>query len=283
MSLIKTPKLKELCLGNMANRYNQDASKDILDFLNQQTQLEVLKIYRCCDFLESTNLLPRFRLKVLKLIYIHYDTHHMINILSLMTESLEVLEIRSIFRHDDIIEFVLKQFVNLKSLSIDATSLPVSSGFYNNSIKTPQTLKIFEISGRLYRTKPILQFLSNHPEIETLDLSNLSNIPPLRHSFWSRLAGVTRKVSTLDIETLDADNIGYINHNNLKDFRIELLKLIDIPNWIEFCRNNQTIESLHICDTTADDLLEVEAVLFELLPNLKDFSVDRFQYNFVPF
>lgn len=263
----------------MANRDDQDAGKDILDFLNQQTRLEVLKIYRCCDFLDSTNLVPRFRLKELKLLYIHYDTHHIVNILNLMTESLTLLDIRSIFRHDDIIEFALKNLVNLKSLSIDCNSLPVSPGFYNDDIKTARTLKIIEISGRLYRTKPILQFLNNHPEIESLDLSNLSNIPPLRHSFWSRLARVTRKVSTLDIKTLDGDNIGFIKHNNLKDFRIESLKLIDIPEWIEFCRNNPNIESLHICDTTAVDLIEVEAVLFELLPNLKNISVDRFQYN----
>jgi len=276
---MKTPNLKQLCLGNMNDRDDQDAGKDILDFLNQQTQLEVLKIYRCSEFLDSTYLQPKFRLKELKLVNFHYDTHHIINILNWMTESLESLDIRSFFRHDDIMEYALKHLVNLKSLSIDCNSLPTSLNIYNDDIKTARTLKIFEISGRLNRTKPILQFFNNHPEIESLDLCNLDNIPSLRHSFWNRLAGVTRKVNSLKISILDADNIGFIKYNNLKDFQIESLKLINIPEWIAFCRNNPNIERLHIFGTPAVDLIEVKAVLTDLLPNLKDFSVDRFQYN----
>ena len=160
-------------------------------------------------------------------------------------------------------------------MTIDCDTLPNSPSFYHD-IKTSQTLKKVEICGELEKTMPVILFLDHHPEIEYLDMSLMYNIPSTRFSFWSRLAGVTRKVASLKLDTIDADNIGHIKSKNLKDLKIYLLEFVDNPNWIEFCSNNPNIEKFHIFDRDESiDINDVEVVLKERLPKLKHFSIDN--------
>lgn len=250
--------------------------KLIMSFLNKQTKLEVLDLNCCYNMFQSTpeHLDPKFKLKELKLNdMMDYDKAQMTNLLSSMTDSVTSLEI-GIDMGRDITNYALKNFVNLESLTIDCDSLPNSPSFYND-MKTSQTLKTVEIGGEMEKTMSVLQFLEHHPDIESLDLSAVFNLPTTRYSFWSRFAGVTEKVRSLKLDTLDADNVRYIKSKNLKEFKTYSLEFIDINDWIEFCRNNPNIERFYVYGTDDSfNVNDVKTVLTQNLPKLKDFSAD---------
>ncbi|XP_070505140.1 uncharacterized protein [Chironomus tepperi] len=269
---IEAPRLNKLQCHSML----VEDPKILINFLNQQTTLEILDLNCFYNLFHSSavQLNPRFKLKKLTLIdLVNYDKDQMLNLLSTMTESLTTLDV-GIDMGNYVTKYVLENFINLESLVIDCDSLPKTPYFYTD-IKTSQTLKKVEINGELDKTISVLHFLENHPEIEILDMSLLFNIPSTRYSFWNRLAGVTQKVSCLTIDVLDSDNIHYIKSKNLKFFDTHSLEVIDIANWIEFCRNNPNIERFHVCATDDSfNINDVKVVLTQNLPKLREFSVD---------
>ena len=185
MRLIETPNLEHFEADGLT-LYDQEW---LISFLNEQRNLESLNLIGILNLFDSRFglLQPKFQLVELSLYDLpDLDKKQMIRLLSQVKSTVRSVDIGFEMRRD-ITEYILKNFHNLRCLSIDCECLPTSERFYYQLCPN-ETLKNVSIYGFVKKSQILLQFLKKHPEIKILKMKALSNVQSSRFTFWSEFS-----------------------------------------------------------------------------------------------
>lgn len=243
----------------------------LISFLNQQRNLESLHLISILNLFDSRFgfLQPNFQLNELVLYDLpDLDKSQLIQMLSQMKSTVKTLDIGYEIRRD-ITEYILKNFTNLVSMSIDCNCLPTSMRFYDD-LNPNRTLTNVSIYGCVKKSQTILQFLKKHPEIQVLKMKALSNIQPTRFTFWSEFSKVTPNVCCLKLCNLESYNMVYMKSQKLHHLDVDFIGYTNAAAWIQFCDNNPNIEDFHVFKKHKSINTDIETIIFKHWPKLKD-------------
>ena len=243
----------------------------LISFLNEQRSLESLHLNSIFSLFDSRFgfLQPKFQLDELALYDLpDLDKNQLMRLLDQVKSTIRTLDIGFDIRRD-ITEYILKNFINLTSMSIDSNCLPTSMRFYDD-LSPNESLKNVSFYGFVKKSQIILQFLKKHPEIQILNMKALSNIQPTRFMFWSEFSKVTPNVCCLKIGNLETNNMVYIKSQKLVHVDVDFIGHTNAAAWIQFCDNNPNIEDFHVFKKHKSINSDIEAIIFKHWPKLKD-------------
>ncbi|CAG9800757.1 unnamed protein product [Chironomus riparius] len=266
LRLIETPNLEHF-EANSLTLYDQEW---LINFLNQQRSLQSLHLVSIFSLFDSRFgfLQPKFQLDELALYDLpDVNKNQLMRLLVQVKSTVRTLDIGFDIRRD-ITEYILKNF-HLTCMSIDYSCLPTSMRFYDD-LSPNESLTKVSIYGCVKKSHIILHFLKKHPGIKFLKLKALSNIQPIRFTFWSELSKVTPNVCCLKLGNLETYNMVYIKSQKLVHLDVDFIGHTNAAAWIQFCDNNPNIENFHVFKKHKSINSDIEAIIFKHWPKLKD-------------
>ncbi|XP_070489811.1 uncharacterized protein [Chironomus tepperi] len=272
LRLIETPNLEHLEADSLT-LYDQEW---LINFLNLQRKLQSLHLIAIFNLFDSRFgfLAPKFHLNELALYDLpDLDKTQLIRLLNHVKSTVTTLDIGFEIRRD-ITEYIIKNFTNLRSMSIDCNCLPTSMRFYHD-LSPNVSLKNLSVYGCLKKSQILIQFLKKHPGIQILKMKALSNVQPSRFTFWSEFSKVTSNVCCLKIGNLESYNMVYMKSKKLCHLDVDFIGNTNAAAWIQFCDNNPNIEDFHVFKKHKSINTDIEAIIFKHLPKLKDLYFEK--------
>lgn len=260
--------LEKMCVSQI---YHEE-QHHLIDFLNWQSRLKSLSLHSINDLFcpryrnEIVVFYPKFQLRDLSLMRLSFaDGNQLIKLLS-RAHSCETLSMGY-----DIppiaLQYVLKNFHNLRSLDMGIELLPTHRSFYYG-LKPNTKLTHLRIDGILESNEAFLGLLSHFPFVESLDLMSLDGLCSTDISLWSTMSSMMIKIRFLSMRRCNVFNLTQLKFPLMTSFSVEKIGYTNHEAWEEFNKNNPNLSFLVINSVPRKpkfDAIRVAATLRKLL------------------
>lgn len=186
-----------------------------------------------------------FHLKRLSLRLLHNafeDEQKLIELLNKTAGTLEELELKGKFP-DSIFELIFRKLLKLKVVSVSLKNLPKENVFYHNLRPNPSVKKLIVHAMSLENQKSFEGFIGNLPNIDTLVMCAVHQIPqPLMIFISNNLL----KLERLHFEFIDGKMFKHVRIHSVKTISVRKMKDLIPQDWKNFVKAFPNVEKFSV-------------------------------------